>query len=64
MDTLVSYLISFGLIAFGIWIVVVAQAASSMLLVWTIMGLMPIVVGLLSLFSEARSDKKEINTSF
>jgi hypothetical protein len=60
MDILVSYLISFGLIAFGIWIVVAAsKAGSGSLLVWTLMALMPVVVGILSLFGEMRSDKAE-----
>jgi hypothetical protein len=60
VDTLVSYLISIGMIVFGIWIVVVAaKAASGSLLVWTIMGLMPVVVGLFSLFSEIQTDEKK-----
>jgi hypothetical protein len=59
MDILVSYLISFGLVAFGICIVAAAaRAASGSLLLWTIVGLMPVLVGLLSLFSETRSDKE------
>jgi hypothetical protein len=58
MDTLFSYLISLGLIAFGIWIVAAAaRATSGSLLLWTIIALMPVVVGLLSLFGEMRSDK-------
>jgi hypothetical protein len=62
MDTALSLLISVGIIAFGIWIVVAAaQAASgsSSLLVWTLMGSMAVVVGSISLFSEIRSDKAE-----
>jgi hypothetical protein len=58
MDTAVSYLISTGLIAFGAWIVFAAvNASSGSLLVWTIMGLMPVAVGLFSLFSETRGGK-------
>lgn len=58
MDTLFSYLISLGLIAFGIWIVAAAaRATSGSLLLWTIIALMPVVVGPLSLFGEMRSDK-------
>ena len=57
MDTALSYLISVGLIAFGVWIVVVAaKAASGSLLVWTLVGLIPVVVGLISLFCEMRND--------
>ena len=55
MDTLVAYLISIGLIAFGIGIVVFgAKTASGSLLVWTIFGLMPVVVGILNLFSQPK----------
>jgi hypothetical protein len=58
MDTLVSYLISLGLIAFGIWIIVaVAKATSGSLWVWTVVGLIPVVVGLFSLFSETQADR-------
>jgi NhaP-type Na+/H+ or K+/H+ antiporter len=57
MDTALSYLISVGLIAFGVWIVVVAaKAAPGSLLVWTLVGLIPVVIGLISLFSEIRND--------
>ena len=56
VDTALSYLISVGLIAFGVWIVA-AKAASGSLLVWTFVGLIPIVVGLLSLFPEIRNSK-------
>ena len=46
MDIAVSYLISVGLIAFGVWIVVVAaKAASGSLLVWTFVGLIPVLSG-------------------
>jgi hypothetical protein len=57
MDTLLSYLISLGLIAFGISIVVIAtKTASGSLLAWTLMASIPVVVGTLSLFSEMRND--------
>jgi hypothetical protein len=60
MDTVVSYLISFGLVAFGAWVVfAAAKASSSSLLAWTIMGLMPVGVGLFSLIREMRSNKAE-----
>jgi hypothetical protein len=58
MDTAVSYLISVGLIAFGIWIVVIAaREAPGSLLGWTLVGLIPVVIGLISLFSEIRNDR-------
>jgi cadmium resistance protein CadD (predicted permease) len=53
MDTAVSYLISIGLIAFGAWVVFAAAEASSGS-VWTILGLMPVAVGLFSLVAEMR----------
>jgi hypothetical protein len=56
MDAAFSYLISVGLIAFGVWIVA-AKAGSGSLLLWTLVGLIPVVVGLISLFSEIRNDK-------
>jgi hypothetical protein len=43
VDTALSYLISVGLIAFGVWIGA-AKAASGSLLVWTFVGLIPVVV--------------------
>jgi hypothetical protein len=55
MDRGFSFLISVGIIAFGVWIVAVAgKAASESLFIWTLVGLIPVVVGLLSLFSEIR----------
>jgi hypothetical protein len=58
MDTVLSFLISVGLIAFGVCVVVVAaKTAPGSLLGWTLMGMIPVAVGLISLFSEIRSDK-------
>lgn len=58
MDTFVSYLISIGLIAFGVAIAFFGvRTASGSLLVWTISGLMPVVVGLASFFGEARKGR-------
>jgi hypothetical protein len=56
MDTVLSFLISVGIIAFGIWIVAGTIAAGS-LLGWKLMGMLPVAVGLISLFSEIRSNK-------
>jgi hypothetical protein len=51
-------LISLGLIAFGIWIITAAaKAASGSLWVGTIIGAVPVVVGLFSFFSETQADK-------
>jgi hypothetical protein len=49
MDTALSYLISAGIIAFGVWIAVGTVTAGSPM-AWTFMGLVPIVVGSLSLY--------------
>jgi hypothetical protein len=49
MDTVLSLLISAGIIAFGICVV-----AAGSLLGWTLMGIISVAVGLISLFSEIR----------
>jgi uncharacterized membrane protein HdeD (DUF308 family) len=56
MDTVLSLLISAGIIAFGVCVVAGTVAAGS-LLGWTLMGIISVAVGLISLFSEIRSDK-------
>jgi hypothetical protein len=48
MDTALSFVISAGIIAFGVWVIVAAVAAD-LPLAWTLMGLLPVVVGSLSL---------------
>jgi hypothetical protein len=58
MDAALSYLISLGLIAFGVLVVVfAAKTGTGSLLVWTLAGLAPIVVGFQSLISEIRNGK-------
>jgi hypothetical protein len=54
MDTTLSFLISAGIIAFGVWIVAGTIAAGSPL-TWTFMGLLPVVVGLISLYQAVRA---------
>jgi hypothetical protein len=49
MDTTLSYLISAGIIAFGVWIAVGTVTAGSPM-AWTFAGLVPIVVGSISLY--------------
>ncbi len=49
MDATLSFLISAGIIAFGVWIVAGTVAAGSPL-TWTLMGLLPVVVGSISLY--------------
>jgi hypothetical protein len=53
MDTVLSLLISVGIIAFGVWIVARALAAGSPL-AWTLMGLLTVIVGLISLYGSVR----------
>jgi hypothetical protein len=60
METLVAYLISVGLMAFGIGIVAIgAKTGSGSLLVWVIAGMLPVVVGVLSLFNEVRNGREQ-----
>ena len=54
MDTTFSFLISAGIIAFGVWIVAGTITAGSPL-TWTLMGLLPVVVGLISLYQAVRA---------
>ena len=56
MNRALSFLISAGIVGFGIWIIAHSIAAGSPL-VWTLMGIAPVVVGLISLYqaiAEAR----------
>jgi hypothetical protein len=56
MATLVAYLISIGIVAFGIWtLTVAAGSAPGYLLVWTLLSLLTVTVGLLSFFLEMRN---------
>jgi hypothetical protein len=47
MDMVLSFLISAGIIAFGVWVVVSTIAAGW---VWTLLGLIAVIGGLLSLY--------------
>jgi hypothetical protein len=53
MDTVLSLLISVGIIAFGVWIIAGTLAAGSPL-AWTLMGLLTVIVGLISLYGSVR----------
>ena len=53
MDTVLSLLISVGIIAFGVWIVAGALAAGSPL-AWTLMGLLTVIVGSISLYGSVQ----------
>jgi hypothetical protein len=47
MDTVLSFLISAGIIAFGVWVVAVTIAAG-LPLAWPLMGMLAVVVGSIS----------------
>ena len=56
MNATFSFLISVGIIAFGIWIVAGTIAAGSPL-AWALMGLLTIIVGSISLYEATRDLK-------
>jgi hypothetical protein len=51
MDTVLSLLISAGIIAFGVWVVAETITAGWP---WTLMGLLAVIVGLLSLYESVQ----------
>jgi hypothetical protein len=53
MDRALSFLISAGIAGFGIWIVAYTIASGSPL-GWTLMGILPIIVGAISLYQAIR----------
>ena len=52
MDAALAYLISVGIVSFGVWVVAAAKAGSDVFLIWTVLGLLTIAVGLISLLGE------------
>ena len=57
MERFTSYLISAGMIAFGIWIVATAALGSGYLMLWLVVGMAPIAVGAASLANEIHNDR-------
>jgi hypothetical protein len=57
MDRVLSLLISVGIAAFGVWIIGFAMASGSPL-GWTYMGILPSIVGLISLYEAIREARK------
>jgi hypothetical protein len=55
MNAAFSFLISIGIIAFGIWIA--AGTAGSSPLAWALMGLLTVIVGSISLYQAIRDLK-------
>ena len=56
MNAAFSFLISIGIIAFGIWIAAVTIGGSSPL-AWALMGLLTVIVGSISLYQSIRDLK-------
>ena len=56
MDAAFSFLISVGIIAFGIWIVAGTITAGSPL-AWALLGLLTVIVGSISLYQATRDLK-------
>jgi hypothetical protein len=56
MDAAFSFLISIGIIAFGIWIAAGTIAIGSAL-AWELMGLLTVIVGSISLYQATRDLK-------
>jgi hypothetical protein len=56
MNAAFSFLISIGILALGIWIVAGSIAAGSPL-GWTLMGLLTVIVGSISLYDAVRDVK-------
>jgi len=52
MDTILAYLISFAIIAFGAVWAFVSNAGSAMAPAWLVLGILTVVVGLISLWRE------------
>jgi hypothetical protein len=52
MDTLFLFLISAGIIAFGVWVVAGTITAGWL---WTLTGLLAVIVGFLNLYESVRA---------
>jgi hypothetical protein len=57
MERLTAYLISAGMIGFGIWIVATSALESGSLMFWLIVGMAPIAVGVASVANEIHNDR-------
>jgi hypothetical protein len=58
MEKLTAYLISVGILAFGIWIVATAELRWGSLIFWLVVGLAAIAVGAASLVNEIDNERK------
>jgi hypothetical protein len=57
MEKLTAYLISAGILAFGIWIVATAELRWGSLMFWLVVGVAPIAVGAASLVNEIDNER-------
>jgi hypothetical protein len=57
MDTVLSLLVSAGIIAFGVW-VVAGTIIAGWPWAWPLMGLLAVIVGLLSLYGSVRDARE------
>jgi uncharacterized membrane protein YiaA len=57
-NTALSLLISFGIVAFGLWVAITAGS-----LIWTILAFFPVIVGLISLYGAVREAKAGVTSS-
>jgi hypothetical protein len=53
MDTVLSFLISAGIIVFGVWVAAVTIAAG-LPLAWPLMGMLAVIVGSISFWGSVR----------
>jgi len=58
MERPTAYLISAGIITFGIWIVATAELRWGSVMFWLVVGMAPIAVGVASLANEIHSDRQ------
>jgi len=58
MEKFTAYLISAGMLAFGIWMVATAELRRGSLMFWPVVGMAPIAVGAASLANEIDNERK------
>ena len=58
MEKFTAYLISAGMLAFGIWMVATAELRWGSLMFWPVVGMAPIAVGAASLANEIDNERK------
>jgi uncharacterized membrane protein YiaA len=57
MDTALAYLISVGIVGFGVWIATAAKVGAGIFPITMVTGLMIIAVGLISLLNEIHNSR-------